>query len=71
MEFLVLFIDYLGKFLEFRNQNFTDIRGACKFEINDILENFDNREKLNDNFYIKKIIKSFIWKFRFIIRKLN
>ena len=63
--------NYYEKFLEFRNQNFTDIRGACKFEINDILENFDNREKLNDNFYINKIIKSFIWKFRFITRKLN
>ena len=33
-------------------KNYFDIRGACKFQINEILIDQENRKKLNDNFIL-------------------
>ena len=63
--------NYYDKFSNLENQNFTDIRGVCKFKIEDVFENFDKTKKLNDNFYLIKMIRLFLWKFRFISRKIN
>jgi len=63
--------NYYDKFSNLENQNFIDIRGVCKFKIDDVFENFDKTKKLNDNFYLIKMIRLFLWKFRFISRKIN
>ena len=63
--------NYFEKFPELNKKDYFDIRGSCKFQINEIIIETENKKKINDNFYLKKIIKSFLWKFRFITRKFN
>ena len=63
--------NYYDKFSNLEKKNYTDIRGVCKFKVDDVLENFDKRKKINDNFNLTKILKLFLWKFRFISRKIN
>ena len=62
--------NYYEKFLELKKEDFTDIRGVCKFKTNDIFVNLNECKEVNDNFNLNKIIKSFLWKFRFITRKI-
>jgi len=54
-----------------KDQNYLDIRGVCKFKTNEIIIDSENKKKISGNFYLKKIIKSFLWKLRFITRKFN
>ncbi len=63
--------NYFDKFSQIERENYTDIRGVCKFKVDEMLESFDKRKKLKDNFYLIKILKLFLWKFRFISRKIN
>lgn len=63
--------NYFEKFPGLNKEYYFDIRGACKFQINEIIIDSENKKKLSDNFYLKKFIKSFLWKFRFITRKFN
>ena len=63
--------NYYEKFPELDKKNFFNIKGACKFQINEILIDQENRKKLTDNFILKKLIKNLFWKFRFITRKFN
>jgi len=63
--------NYFDKFSELKDQNYLDIRGVCKFKTNEIIIDPENKKKISDNFYFKKIIKSFLWKLRFITRKFN
>ena len=63
--------NYFEKFSEFKGQNYMDIRGVCNLKTQEIFEDIKNRKKINNNFFFKKIFKLFLWKFRFITRKLN
>ena len=63
--------NYFEKFSEFKGQNYMDIRGVCNLKTQEIFEDVKNRKKINNNFFFKKIFKLFLWKFRFITRKLN
>ena len=63
--------NYYEKFPELDKKNFFNIKGACKFQINEILIDQENRKKLTDIFVLKKLIKNLLWKFRFITRKFN
>ena len=38
-------------------KNYIDIRGVCKFQINEIFEDLENR-KNKDNFILNKLIKN-------------
>ena len=62
--------NYYEKFLELKNEDYTDIRGVCKFKTNDIFVSLNESKEVNDNFHLNKIIKSFLWKLRFITRKI-
>ena len=63
--------NYYEKFLELKDQNYTDIRGVCKFKTDEVFVNLDESKEVSDNFNINKFIKTFLWKLRFITRKFN
>ena len=63
--------NYYEKFPELDKKDYFDIRGACKFQINEIIIDSEKRKKMADNFILKKLIKNLFWKFRFITRKFN
>ena len=63
--------NYFEKFPEIEKKDYFDIRGASKFQINEIIIEPENRRKMTDNFILNKLIKNFFWKFRFITRKFN
>ena len=63
--------NYFDKFPEFKNQNYTDIRGVCSLKIKDIFEDSKNLKKVKQNLILIKLYKLFLWKFRFITRKFN
>ena len=63
--------NYFDKFPEFKNQNYTDIRGVCSLKIKDIFEDSKNIKRVKENFILIKLYKSLLWKFRFITRKFN
>ena len=61
----------MKNFLNLEKKDYFDIRGACKFQINEIIIDKENRKKMADNFILNKLIKNLFWKFRFITRKFN
>ena len=63
--------NYYEKFSKFRDQNYMDIRGVCKFKVNDIFEDQNKLKKLNNNFLLIKFFKIILWKLRFITKKFN
>jgi len=63
--------NYFEKFPELNKKDYFDIRGSCKFQINEIIVDLENQKKIDDNFKLKKFVKNFFWKFRFISRKFN
>ena len=63
--------NYYEKFPDLDKKDYFDIRGACKFQINEIIIEPENRRKMTDNFISNKLIKYLFWKFRFITRKFN
>ena len=60
--------NYYEKFSEFKNQNYMDIRGVCTLKTNEV---FEDLKEVKDKFYLIKLFKLFLWKFRFISRKFN
>ena len=46
--------NYFEKFPEL-NKKLFDIRGACKFKTNEIIIDSENKKKISDNFYLKKL----------------
>ena len=63
--------NYFEKFPEIEKKDYFDIRGACKFQINEIIIDFKDRKKMTNDFILEKLIKKLFWKFRFITRKFN
>ena len=60
--------NYYEKFNKFKNQNYMDIRGVCTLKINEI---FEDLKEVKYNFYLIKLFKLLMWKFRFITRKFK
>ena len=61
-------------FIEHMTNNYygkRDLREVCKFKTDNIFVDTDQSKEVSDNFKLKKNFKSFLWKFRFITRKLN
>ena len=48
-----------------------DLREVCKFKTDNIFVDTDQSKEVNDNFKLKKSLKFFLWKFRFISKKFN
>ena len=63
--------NYYEKFPDLDKKDYFDIRGACKFQIDEIIIDKENRKKMSDNFILNKLIKNLFWKLRFITRKFN
>ena len=63
--------NYYEKFSELEKKDYFDIRGACKFQINEIIIDLKDRKKMTNDFILEKLIKKLFWKFRFITRKFN
>ena len=63
--------NYFEKFIEFRNDDLKDIRGACKYKTTEVFEIQEKQREIKDYFMLNKFFKNFIWKFRFIFRKLK
>ena len=63
--------NYFERFSDLKKNDFLDIRGACRFKINEIFESKDKQIHLSNYFYLNKIFKIFLWKLRFITRKFN
>ena len=60
--------NYYEKFSEFKNQNYMDIRGVCTLKTDEV---FEDLKEIKDKFYLIKLFRLFLWKFRFISRKFN
>jgi len=61
-------------FIEHMTNNYygnKDLRDVCKIKINEIFVDLDQSKEVNDNFNLNKIVKIFLWKFRFITKKFN
>ena len=63
--------NYFEKFSNSKENEFLDIRGACRYKTNEIFELNNKQINLRDYFYLNKILKIFLWKLRFITRKIN
>ena len=63
--------NYFEKFSNSKENEFLDIRGACRYKTNEIFELNKKQINLRDYFYLNKILKIFLWKLRFITRKIN
>ncbi len=63
--------NYFKKFSNTEKELSFDIKGACKFKVNDIFQDNINQKEIKNSFYFKKILKNFLWKLRFITRKIN
>ena len=59
--------NYFDKFSNLNKNEYFDIRGVCKLDVEQLYED-ESQKKVNDNFYLNKMIKYFLWKFRFITR---
>ena len=61
-------------FIEHMTNNYygnKDLRNVCKLRTNDVFVDLDKSKEVSDSFSLKKIMRSFIWKFRFITKKFN
>ena len=60
--------NYFNKYQDENKKNLNDIRGVCKFNLNEIVSETKNQKKIKDNFYMIKYFKILLWKFRFLTR---
>ena len=60
--------NYFDRFLDESKKNFTDIRGVCKFNMQELVSEKKNQKEIRDNFFMIKFIKNILWKFRFLTR---
>ena len=60
--------NYFNKYQDENKKNLNDIRGVCKFNLNEIVSETKNQKEIKDNFYMIKYFKILLWKFRFLTR---
>ena len=60
--------NYFDKFSDIDKLEYDDIRGACKFDIENLHEENLNQKEIKDNLYLRKVIKIILWKFRILNR---
>ena len=60
--------NYYYKFPEFRGKNFKDIRGACSFKIDEIIDVNKYKNETIISLYFKRLLNIISWKLRFLTR---
>ena len=60
--------NYFNKFSEIEKKNYNDIRGACKFDIEDVFIDKQHQKHFKNNFDLINFKKNILWKFRFLKR---
>ena len=60
--------NYFNKYSDLEKKNSLDIRGVCKFDIEDIFINKQNQKHFKNNFDLINLKKVILWKFRSLIR---
>ena len=63
--------NYFNKFSEIEKKNYNDIRGVCKFDIEDVFIDKQNQQYFKDNFDLINFKKKILWKFRFLKKILR
>jgi hypothetical protein len=60
--------NYFEKFSDTDKKNYYDIRGVCKYDIENLYEDDQNQEEKSDFFYLIGFVKLIFWKLRFFKR---
>ena len=60
--------NYFEKFSDTDKKNYYDIRGVCKYDIENLYEDDQNQEEKSDFFYLIRFVKLIFWKLRFFKR---
>ena len=60
--------NYFDRFLDDSKKNFTDIRGVCKFNMEELVFEKKYQKEIGDNFFMIKFLKNILWKFKFLTR---
>ena len=60
--------NYFNKYSDLEKKNSLDIRGVCKFDIEDIFIDKQNQKHFKNNFDLINFKKVILWKFRFLKR---
>jgi len=60
--------NYFNKYSDLEKKNSLDIRGVCKFDIEDIFIDKPNQKHFKNNFDLINFKKVILWKFRFLKR---
>ena len=63
--------NYLDMFKDENKKELNDIRGVCKFHVDEIVSETKDQKEVSNKFYIIKFFKNLLWKFRFIKRLVN
>ena len=63
--------NYFDRFLDENKKQFNDIRGVCKFHIDELVSKIIDQKKVKDYFYMIKFFKNLLWKFKFITRLIK
>ena len=63
--------NYFNKFSEIEKKNYNDIRGVCKFDIDNVFIDKENQQYFKDNFDLINFKKKILWKFRFLKKILR
>ena len=58
--------NYFNKFSEIEKKSYNDIRGVCKFDIEDVFTDKQNQKHFKNNFDLINFKKIIFWKFRFL-----
>ena len=58
--------NYFNKFSEIEKKDHNDIRGVCKFDIEDVFIDKQNQKHFTNNFDLINFKKIILWKFRFL-----
>ena len=62
----ILQIIILTNFQKLRKKNYNDIRGVCKFDIEDVFIDKQNQQYFKGNLDLINFKKKILWKFRFL-----
>ena len=60
--------NYFNKFSQIEKNNYNDLRGVCKLDIEDVCIDKQNQKHFKNNFDLINFKKIILWKFRFLIK---
>ena len=63
--------NYFDRFSDLDKNKFNDIRGVCKYDLENAFDEKINQKEIKDFFIFKKFLKSLIWKLRFLTRLIK